>query len=274
MGKADDLKTEMLQQIEAIINAADEARRGAAFQAWLKSAARFHKYSAGNALLIAFQRRDATRVAGYRKWQTMGRQVRKGEKGISILAPVPLLSDHTDDDTGDTRKVQVGVRFRGATVFDISQTDGDPLPDAPDWQGTGRQAELEAAMLDYAHAIGLETKEYTYTGGAAGWYTPGLLAYSDGGNVPRTIAHELAHALTPGQPLELGKRANEPITDLAAAIVCAHFGIDVSDSTANYVAAYTADPRQLLQLAERARRTAAEIIDNVETRLTAENNRH
>jgi len=266
MDKAAELRTEMLRQIDTILNAADAARRGAAFQAWLKHAARFHHYSAGNALLIAWQRPGATRVAGYRKWQSMGRQVRRGEKGIGILAPVPLTVDHTDDDTGETRKLQVAVRFRGATVFDVSQTDGDELPPPPDWNGSGRQAQLEAAMLDYAHALGLETKPYTYTGGAAGWYAPGTLAYSDKGNVPRTIAHELAHALTPGQPLELGKRDNEPLTDLTAAIVCAHFGIDVTDSTANYIATWTADPKALLSLAETAQRTASQIIEELETR--------
>jgi antirestriction protein ArdC len=266
MAKAEELKAEITRQAENIIKAADAARRSAAFQAWLKCAARFHRYSAGNVWLINFQRPDATRVAGYRKWQTLGRQVRRGEKGISILAPVPLLAEVTDEQTGETRKVQTEVRFTGATVFDISQTDGEPLPAEPDWRGTGRQPQVESALLHYAHSLGIKAKEYNSAHGPAGYYDElkNELGYSTSVNVCHAIAHELAHALTQDQRRALGKAVDEPLTDLAAAVVCEHFGIPTTAETANYIASWTDNPKELLALADLAQKTAHKIIEEVE----------
>src|SRR5436853_6691263 len=93
----------------------------------LTAAARFHHYSPANVLLILRQRPDATRVAGYRTWQQLGRQVRRGERGIAVLAPCTYLRPADDDHNDESRRILRG--FKVAHVFDISQTDGDPLPD-------------------------------------------------------------------------------------------------------------------------------------------------
>lgn len=266
--KADQLHDTINEQIKTILDAAHTARQSDQFKAWLQFAARFHRYSFGNCILIAVQRPSATRVAGYRRWQKLGRQVRRGEKGISIIAPAPIYEERTDEETGETHRVQVALRFTGATVFDVSQTDGDPLPEPPDWKGNGRAPEVEHALLDYAHALDIKTTEYTGTQGPLGTYAAGHLTYStDRGNVPRTIAHELTHALTADDVDKLDRDTNEAITDLAAAIVCLHFGIDAAESTANYIAQYSEKPKTLLDLAERARRTANTIITEVEARL-------
>lgn len=100
-------------------------------EGWLRflaTAARFHRYSFWNTMAILCQRPDATRVAGYRTWQRLGRQVRRGEHGIRILAPCIYRVPNEDTD-GDPRHVVRG--WRVVTVFDLAQTDGDPLPDAP-----------------------------------------------------------------------------------------------------------------------------------------------
>lgn len=94
---------------------------------WLRVSARFHNYSFNNQMLIALQCPEATRVAGYKAWQGMGRHVRKGEHGIWILAP--STRKVTDEATGEESRRVVG--FRAVPVFDVSQTEGDPLPDAP-----------------------------------------------------------------------------------------------------------------------------------------------
>jgi len=93
---------------------------------------RFHRYSFGNVMLIAMQRPDATNVAGFGKWLELGRAVRKGEKGIAILAPMvgkrkPEAGEAEDADAGP----RVVFGYRVAHVFDVSQTDGEPLPAAP-----------------------------------------------------------------------------------------------------------------------------------------------
>jgi antirestriction protein ArdC len=97
-----------------------------AWSAWLTTAAAFRTYSFHNQLLILSQRPDATRVAGYRTWQALGRQVRKGETSIGILAP--MTRKVTAKDGSEERRM---VGFRAVSVFDVSQTDGDPLPVKP-----------------------------------------------------------------------------------------------------------------------------------------------
>src|SRR5437870_1182895 len=95
----------------------------------LTVAAHFHHYSPSNVLLILRQRPDATRVAGYRTWQRLGRQVRRGERGIAILAPCSykVRGDDEPDTDDDPRRALRG--FKVAHVFDVSQTDGEPIPD-------------------------------------------------------------------------------------------------------------------------------------------------
>jgi N-terminal domain of anti-restriction factor ArdC len=133
---------------------------------YLESRSRFHSYSFGNVMLIAFQRPGATRVAGYRKWQELGRQVRKGERGISILAPMVRKVDR-DDGTEPDRVVS---GFRTVSVFDVSQTDGEPIPEHPCRVLTGDGPEgLEAALLAHAAAEGLTVATETIRGGANGF---------------------------------------------------------------------------------------------------------
>ena len=97
------------------------------FADYLATMARFHHYSAGNILLIHLQQPDATQVAGYQRWKQLGRQVKLGEKGIKIL--VPHARKVSDEETDEE---QVIVRSFGlGSVFDISQTEGKPLPEPP-----------------------------------------------------------------------------------------------------------------------------------------------
>ena len=94
------------------------------FKKILKTMAQFHSYSWCNTLLIWAQRPDSTRVAGYRKWQKLSRQVKKGERGIAIFAPMKIkVKDSDNEDEEDWI-----LRFRVVHVFDLSQTEGDPLP--------------------------------------------------------------------------------------------------------------------------------------------------
>ncbi|MBC8217674.1 MAG: DUF1738 domain-containing protein [Planctomycetes bacterium] len=98
---------------------------------YLKAMGRFHNYSLGNAIMIGFQKPDATRVAGFRAWQKLGRHVKKNEKGIAIMAPIFWRKKVTHTDEGDRQEDsdEDAVAFKTAYVFDISQTDGTPLPD-------------------------------------------------------------------------------------------------------------------------------------------------
>ena len=112
-------------QIKNLAEATDEAYISEKMQAFFSLSAKFHKYSVCNLWLIAWQCPHATRVAGYKKWNEFNRYVRKGEQGIAILAPLIYKSDD-----GDEKELR---GFKPVYVFDVSQTDGDPLPEPPDW---------------------------------------------------------------------------------------------------------------------------------------------
>ncbi len=127
MPKADrirELHDQLLAGVEALVDS-DRWRE------FLAVAARFHRYSPTNVLLILLQAPHASRVAGYRRWQSLGRQVRKGERGIAMFAPCVYRARALDDEEAaaspELAKVLRG--FRPTFVWDISATDGDPLPD-------------------------------------------------------------------------------------------------------------------------------------------------
>src|SRR2546423_1520723 len=105
---------------ELIESAARELLSSEGWRRYAEVRATFHRYSIGNCMLIAMQRPDATRVAGFRKWQELGRQVRKGERSIRILAPHTVKS--TDDQTGEETQ---RIYFRPVSVFDPPHTDGE-----------------------------------------------------------------------------------------------------------------------------------------------------
>src|SRR4051812_38263869 len=97
------------------------------FAAWLRARALFHDYSLNNTLLIAMQRPESSRIAGYKAWQSLGRQVRKGERGIRILAPMVGKVD-VETENGTEKRSRV-FGFKCVSVFDVAQTDGDALPE-------------------------------------------------------------------------------------------------------------------------------------------------
>src|SRR5438270_4620306 len=108
-----DASTRVQDSRERLAAAVDALVASERWQAWLESRARFHGYSLGNTLLIALQRPDATKVAGYRAWQEMGRQVRKGEKGIAILAPIVSRAKDTVTDGSLDASENAGARVVG-----------------------------------------------------------------------------------------------------------------------------------------------------------------
>ena len=116
--------TELTEQLEA----GNTAR----LDAYLTAMSRFHQYSVGNLMLILAQRPDATQVAGFHTWRSLGRAVKRGEKGILIVAPMVLRTQRAEDvpargDDGGEQRPRLA--FRAVHVFDVSQTEGDPLPE-------------------------------------------------------------------------------------------------------------------------------------------------
>ncbi len=138
-GFAEERRVQLERLQAQIAEKVVELTNGQEWQRWLRVASRFHQYSFGNSLAVFIQRPDATLISGYRMWQTaFNRQVNKGEKGIRILAPITRLVDVTGsggvpilDADGRPVKALRPIGFKVISVFDVSQTSGEPLPEQP-----------------------------------------------------------------------------------------------------------------------------------------------
>ncbi len=147
----DERMSTLMQQLEAGVEAIQTSED---FKRYLRTAAAFHTYSPNNVLLILAQKPEATRVAGYKTWQALGRQVKKGERAIYIFAPRPYRVT-TEDEQGE-EQTREGLTFRSVPVFDISQTEGDPIPtlEAPTLTGD-EGAHTYHALVAFAAGEGL-----------------------------------------------------------------------------------------------------------------------
>jgi len=180
--------------IRRLADETDQAAQSAELTRYLTTLSRFYTYSAHNCLLIAMQRPDARRVAGYRAWQAVGRQVKKGAKGIAILCPAPIKAKtETGDDT------VIALRFRTGYVFDVADTEGEDLPEVTIHAVEGaRYDALLRQLVEIAERGGLSVKfKHRLADDANG------ISYGDGridlcanrapGNMCKTLIHEIAH---------------------------------------------------------------------------------
>ena len=227
----------------------------------LKTMARFHKYSWHNVSLIANQRPTATRVAGFQTWRTMGRFVRKGEKGIAILAPIVTRRDAESSD--DNARPVVG--FRAAYVFDVEQTDGEPLPTPCEAAGDpgAKTASLKNAILE--RGIALESVDDL--DGALGTSSGGLIRLLNGLSPAMeftTLVHEYAHELlhrADDRPASRDTRELE--AEAVAFVVGGAVGLNTSDSSRDYIHLYRGDREALAASLERIQRAASVILTAV-----------
>lgn len=199
MGNATSDRADKLTAAHDDLVAAVEAlTSGDDWRAMLEVAGRFHRYSANNVFLIMLQAPEATRVAGYRTWQSFGRQVRKGEKGIRILAPCTRSRTFVDDEGQEQRATWISG-FTTVAVFDVSQTDGENLPDVSPVLLEGSAAGLWDALAAQVKAAGY-TLERGDCGGANGRTDHSVKTVRVRDDVSdaqatKTLAHELAHVM-------------------------------------------------------------------------------
>jgi hypothetical protein len=222
--------------------------------------AHFRDYSFRNVMLIVSQRPDATLVAGFNAWRRVGRCVKKGEKGIGIIAPMPFAK--RDERTGEVESL--GIGFRAVHVFDVSQTDGDALPEVCD-QVTGDPAHHLPALHDTARRLGIVVERVEHPG-AKGASLGGriqldpLLSPADEFSV---LAHELAHEL-----LHQGDspRREKAVRELEADAVSFVLGtaIGLRDETArDYIHLCGGDVKMFEASLDRIQKTAARLLDHV-----------
>lgn len=233
---------------------------------FLEVMARFPKYSLRNVMLIAAQRPEATHVAGFHTWKHLGRRVIKGEKGIGIVAPIarrakqePDAMANSDDDSSE-RSLH---GFRVVHVFDIGQTEGGDLPELARPQGEpGPRLEMLEEVVRNRR-IELEFRELP--GGTMGVSAKGRIMIQSGldsADAFAVLAHELAHELLHQSPGEgrPSKSLRETEAEAVAHVVCHAFGLDSTQSSADYIQLYNGDLAALNGSLQAIQTTAAQIL--------------
>lgn len=264
------------------------------YKAYLTTMAKFHNYSFNNTLLIAMQ--GGQLVAGFNKWKdTFHRTVKKGEKGIKILAPAPYkvkqkmekldeqgkpILDKDGKPLTEEKTVQIPA-FKVVSVFDVSQTEGEPLPSiaVDELSGSVQDYQDFFRALEQASPvpIGFEDIE----GGAHGYFhlLDNRIAIQEGMSQLQTIktaiheiAHAKLHAIDPDDPEQANRpdsRTREVQAESVAYAVCQHYGLDTSEYSFGYVAGWSSG-RELAELKaslEIIRNTAHELISALDEHL-------
>lgn len=266
--KAQELRKQIDDSVDRLAKAVDDVRASDTFKTYLNVQARFHNYSWRNTWLIFMQRGDATRVAGFQTWKKLGRNVKKGERGIMIFAPCPFKKE-VERDNGES-ETESAMFFRPVYVFDLAQTEGAELPDV-DVPTIDRAAdELLAKLTTVAVSRGFPVSFQAISEGAFGSATKSGIVVNNThptGQQAKTLAHEIAHTalhLTPDRPKELTRNVAELEAESVAYVVCAHFGLDVEVRASRYIALWNGDSKGLRESMERIADTARAIIDDVE----------
>jgi antirestriction protein ArdC len=237
---------------------------------FLRAMARFHAYSVGNAMLIAMQRPDATRVAGYNTWKALGRQVRHGAKGISIVAPVvarapKAVREEHDVEAEEREPEATVVSFRGATVFDLADTDGRPLPEFA--KARGAPGVYLERLQEYIQQQDIAIEYAESLGGAEGVSRGKRIMVRQ--DLPpaemfSVLVHELGHEmLHRGEDSPESRTVRETEAEATAYVVCEAIGVDSRQTSADYVLLYDGNVETLRQSLHRIRRTAHRIIDAI-----------
>jgi len=244
------------------------------FKEFLQFSAKFRRYSFGNTLLIWSQRPSATRLTGMKSWNSIGRHVKKGEKGIAIFAPLmKKVKKHDNEadagiETEPDNKGERLVGFKAVYVWDIEQTDGKPVPElkteAPVMDGN---SEVLFAMILQASPVPVEYEDIK--GSARGYYMPKekrivLSSRLKPEEKVKTLLHELAHHLSYSETSEGFYSGLDRPAEEAAFMASAHFGLDSSGYSFPNVASWSQDAEKVLAAGNAMRKVALQLIEMVE----------
>lgn len=288
---------EITDRLEAGIQALFESEQ---YKAYLTAMSKFHNYSFNNTLLIAMQKPDASLVAGFGKWRDdFERHVKKGEKGIKILAPSPYkVKKQMEKIDPSTQKPVIGAdgkpvteereieipAFRVVTVFDVSQTEGKEIPDIAVSELTGSVEQYQDFFAALEKTSPVPIAFENIEGGAHGYYhlEEKRIAIDEGMSELQTlktaiheIAHAKLHAIDKDAPAteqadRPDRRTREVQAESVAYAVCQHYGLDTSDYSFGYVAGWSSG-RELSELKaslETIRKAANELITDIDDHLT------
>lgn len=288
-GKREQQMKEITERLEQGVK---ELFTSELYTEYLKTMSQFHNYSFNNTMLIAMQKPDATLVAGYQAWQKkFKRQVKKGEKGIQIIAPAPIREKEEvekfdpvtnepilrPDGKPETEEIEhIIPRFRLTTVFDVSQTYGEPLPEieTPELMGSVENYEIFMQAIREVSPVPVRFDEIE--SGAKGYYSnvDKETVIQEGmseSQTMKTAVHETTHAKLHDRDImeELGEKKNQMTREVEAEsvayTVCQYFGLDTSDYSFPYIAGWSSsmDMKELRSSMDTIRKTAGEMIDGM-----------
>ena len=260
------------------------------YKEFLKTMAKFHNYSFNNTMLIAMQRPDATLVTSYKNWQSMGRQVMKGEKGITIIAPAPykkmkekeVLDENQrpimgTDGKPKTEQVEVTVpHFKAVTVFDIAQTSGEPIQTLAPELLTAAVQDFDSFMQAIQKISPVPIRFDEIDGNANGYYhnADKEIVIKKGlseSQTLKTAIHETVHAklhdreIMESLGVEKDRLTKEVEAESVAYCVCSSFGLDTSDYSFPYIAGWSSsrEMKEMKASMDVIRKTAGEMIDQL-----------
>lgn len=297
-----DAKSEVERLSKQLNEKMSELRTSDGYQQYLQMQARFPHYSLNNCLLIMAQKPDAQHVAGYTVWSSLGRHVNPGEHGIRIMAPRTYKRCLTSSDSvsanptesvsnphtantadspspsnspPDQNQQKVHLYFRPISVFDVSQTSGDPLPTLTVEELQGRVDQYAILRDSLIEASPVPVRFDSITDGAKGYYSPVaneivVKAGMSEKQTLKTIAHEIGHSIahSPDNPTAKGKTraAKEVEAESIAYIVCNHYGIETDSYSFPYVGSWSSDmdDKQLSAQITGIKGSAVAIIDKTD----------
>jgi hypothetical protein len=235
-----ELQKKISGYLESLMLDTDQARKSEAMSKYLEFAARFHQYSACNVMLILLSKPNATHVAGYESWKKMGRFVKRGEKAISIFAPL-LHRENPDNDVSP----MILNGFRIVHVFDVSQTDGKPLPHIPNWRSPEKNAELNEKLIRFAESKGIHVLFKDLPGDIQGVSKGGLIEIDFQAGT-KTIIHEITHELLHRDSVIPSNHARRELqAEATAFVVSKHFQLSGLMSS-NYLALHNLTQKDIL----------------------------
>ncbi len=274
---------ELTDKLEAGIREVFSSQR---YKDYLKVMSRFHGYSYNNTMLILLQKPDASLLAGYKTWQGMERNVKKGEHGISILAPskkrFTKYMDKIDKETrkpvfdqdGNPVKVRKEIEyltFHPTTIFDVSQTEGKPLPSITE-ELEGQVTNYPIIMDSLKEVAPTPIRFDTWEESKKGYYSPSLneIVIKSGMSELHTVKtgiHEIAHSILHSGTNNLKDSATmETEAESIAFIVCSHLGVDTSDYSFGYLATWSSNKElpELQKSLSTIQKTAHDLIDKLD----------
>jgi antirestriction protein ArdC len=263
---SENIKKVTNQAIEQLVEALN-AGHSEALTRYLGAMAKFRAYSFLNVLLILKQCPNAGRVAGYKTWQSLGRQVKKGAKGIVILAPMFRKRAENAQQVDKSEESRRVVGFRAVYVWDEQQTTGNALPEIGSVSGDP-SVYLER-LEEFVRTNGVALTYSEAIAPAKGMAEKGKITLLPGQTPAETfatLAHELGHADMHfgARRAEMNKRIRETEAESVAYVVCTAIGLDPGTGSRDYIGLYGGDSKLLLASLEYVQAAAWRILDAVE----------